>query len=251
MKKLNITKEQFNRSRYFKNKYGKLEYVSESGKVFKTSKGKILKFKESRNLVKESVDALATPENVKVDDILYCTSYYDYKIQTFYKVLAKRGASTLVIQRVYKEYDGTQSDGVATPSDKVDSRYRPITVRYGKRGFKVGSDKLYIWDGSPLEEYNYSESGKKPRFGRKFKESASDIANDPAYKCPYCGSTDCEFDTAEDIGTGLTEGYFDGATFNAQYFCNKCNKPYNVQFELKVKDVYPNEDADELSDDWA
>ena len=38
MKKLNITKEQFNRSRYFKNKYGKLEYVSESGKIYKTSK---------------------------------------------------------------------------------------------------------------------------------------------------------------------------------------------------------------------
>lgn len=47
MKKLNITKEQFNRSRYFKNKYGKLEYVSESGKLFKTNRGKVLKFKES------------------------------------------------------------------------------------------------------------------------------------------------------------------------------------------------------------
>ena len=49
MKKLNITKEQFNRSRYFKNKYGKLEYVSESGKLFKTNKGNVLKFKESWN----------------------------------------------------------------------------------------------------------------------------------------------------------------------------------------------------------
>ena len=47
MKKLNITKEQFNRSRYFKNKYGKLEYVNESGKVFKTNKGKVLMFRES------------------------------------------------------------------------------------------------------------------------------------------------------------------------------------------------------------
>jgi len=47
MKKLNITKEQFNRSRYFKNKYGKLEYVSESGRLFKTNKGKVLMFKES------------------------------------------------------------------------------------------------------------------------------------------------------------------------------------------------------------
>ena len=44
MKKLNITKEQFNRSRYFKNKYGTLKYVSESGNVYKTSKGHLLKF---------------------------------------------------------------------------------------------------------------------------------------------------------------------------------------------------------------
>ena len=46
MKKLPITKEAFEKSKYFTNKYGKLEYVSESGKLFKTSKGKILKFNE-------------------------------------------------------------------------------------------------------------------------------------------------------------------------------------------------------------
>jgi len=47
MKKLNITKERFEKSRYFTKKYGKLEYVSESGKLFKTNKGKVLMFKES------------------------------------------------------------------------------------------------------------------------------------------------------------------------------------------------------------
>ena len=47
MKKLNITKEQFNRSNYFQRKYGKLEYVSESGRLFKTNKGKVLRFNES------------------------------------------------------------------------------------------------------------------------------------------------------------------------------------------------------------
>ena len=50
MKKLNITKEAFEKSKYFTKKYGKLEYVSESGKLFKTEKGKVLKF------VKESCD---------------------------------------------------------------------------------------------------------------------------------------------------------------------------------------------------
>ena len=46
MKKLNITKEQFEKSKYFKDKYGRLEYVSESGDVYKTDKGKVLMFKE-------------------------------------------------------------------------------------------------------------------------------------------------------------------------------------------------------------
>lgn len=51
MKKLNMTKEQFNRSNYFQRKYGKLEYVSESGKLFKTNKGHIIKFvNEGRGL---------------------------------------------------------------------------------------------------------------------------------------------------------------------------------------------------------
>lgn len=65
MKKLNITKEQFNRSGYFQRKYGKLEYVSESGEVFKTDKGQLLKFKESderkecRNNIIRAYDSLA------------------------------------------------------------------------------------------------------------------------------------------------------------------------------------------------
>ena len=62
MKKLNITKEQFNRSRYFKNKYGNLEYVSESGKMFKTSKGKILKFTKEDSS-DEWDDAIFKPSN--------------------------------------------------------------------------------------------------------------------------------------------------------------------------------------------
>ena len=48
MKKLNITKERFDKSRYFTKKYGKLEYVSESGRLFKTNKGNVLMFKEGK-----------------------------------------------------------------------------------------------------------------------------------------------------------------------------------------------------------
>ena len=55
MKKLNITKEQFNKSQYLQKKYGKLEFVSESGKYFKTSKGKVLKFNESADQTLEDI----------------------------------------------------------------------------------------------------------------------------------------------------------------------------------------------------
>lgn len=76
MKKLNITKEQFNRSRYFKSKYGELEYVSESGKMFKTDKGKVLMFKESHTDMSTIEEKLAaaldaeirtmTPDDIQV-----------------------------------------------------------------------------------------------------------------------------------------------------------------------------------------
>ena len=46
MKKLKLTKEQFNKSRYFKTKYGKLKYVSENGKYYRTTKGKVIQFNE-------------------------------------------------------------------------------------------------------------------------------------------------------------------------------------------------------------
>lgn len=57
MKKLNITKETFEKSKYFTRKYGKLAFVSESGKLFKTSKGNILKF------TKESLKREVMPMN--------------------------------------------------------------------------------------------------------------------------------------------------------------------------------------------
>ena len=47
MKRLHITKEQFEKSKYFTKKYGTLKFVSESGRLFKTDKGHVIKFSES------------------------------------------------------------------------------------------------------------------------------------------------------------------------------------------------------------
>lgn len=42
MKKLNITKKQYDESKYFNKKYGSLKFVSESGKLYKTDKGVVI-----------------------------------------------------------------------------------------------------------------------------------------------------------------------------------------------------------------
>ena len=78
MKKLSITKEAFEKSKYFTGKYGKLEYVSESGKLFKTDKGKILMFKEYTDgyeglSARELCASIGAPYH---DDPLYGTQGY-------------------------------------------------------------------------------------------------------------------------------------------------------------------------------
>ena len=69
MKKLNITKKQYDESKYFNNKYGSIKFVSESGKLFKTDKGVVLSLEASKKpfTMKEDVKdaavmALATEE---------------------------------------------------------------------------------------------------------------------------------------------------------------------------------------------
>lgn len=46
MKTLNITKKQYDESKYFNQKYGKLKFVSEDGKVYKTDMGNLIQFSE-------------------------------------------------------------------------------------------------------------------------------------------------------------------------------------------------------------
>lgn len=67
MKKLNITKEHFEKSKYYQNKYGKLAFVSESGELFKTEIGNILKFKERvnpENAIKDKLDDVEVENDI-------------------------------------------------------------------------------------------------------------------------------------------------------------------------------------------
>lgn len=61
---------------------------------------------------------------------------------------------------------------------------------------------------------------------------------DSAYHCPNCGSYNCELNDADDLNF-FDLNQYDGATVDTEFMCKDCDKPYTVQFELKVKDVYP------------
>ena len=57
MKKLNITKKQYDESKYFNKKYGSLKFVSESGKLYKTDKGVVIALEGTNDAVKkESIE---------------------------------------------------------------------------------------------------------------------------------------------------------------------------------------------------
>ena len=68
MKKLNITKERFEKSRYFTKKYGNLAFVSESGKTYKTDKGEVIRFV---NEAREYVDDDSIEEDSAEEFIIF------------------------------------------------------------------------------------------------------------------------------------------------------------------------------------
>lgn len=67
MKKLNITKKQYDESKYFNKKYGSIKFVSESGKSYKTDKGVVLAL-EGTEEVAPADGEVATEE--KDDDVV-------------------------------------------------------------------------------------------------------------------------------------------------------------------------------------
>lgn len=339
MKKLSITKEAFEKSKYFTGKYGKLEYVSESGKVFKTNKGKILMFKESKKVNEGLFANIGSDIGYRIDD----------GIKGLKKVFRGKPKFKVGDELEWKYPKGDEwypfvvkdvqwIDGQWRYGDENAKTYRPhgfwsrddwhpqgwcrpkqgtseSTKKFGKKfakesrakptlltkeevnvidkiaeeskmdWFQLNPGKLGGWfvfdadneeymsvnDGldelcqgacngdwaelfglTPEEIDVWNNLVKKlnldPRYMAQatLNESVGDVSKDPAYVCPYCGGNNCEIS----IGTDdLNFTYLDrlqGETFNVECWCNDCDKPYNVTVELKVKDVYPNEDAD----DW-
>lgn len=70
MKTLRLTKEQFNKSKFLQKKYGKLKFVSESGRYYKTDKDVVLRLvKEAREYIDDdSIEVDSAEEFIIFDD---------------------------------------------------------------------------------------------------------------------------------------------------------------------------------------
>ena len=160
MKKLNITKEAFEKSRYFTRKYGKLEYVSESGKLFKTNKGKVLMFKETYDFRNGTDEGKMLDEKLKEA----LENAYDKAHNCFANELEKRG---------FKGYDGDGDGGFFFNDFKNRKTYY---VCLDVTDLQECDD----YEGDSLQD-EFGESTKK--FGKKFaKESFDDMEKEFTYK---------------------------------------------------------------------
>ncbi len=187
MKKLNITKEMFEKSRYLKNKYGKLEYVSESGRLFKTNKGKILKFKESKVDLKE--DKPNTPEfkswAAVEREIRAAIRYAENKGQeaitvfdigtwdqrnnkTLQEIIAKFKAKGYSCSPYQEEGSGYGNVDNGLGLSIVWGRFLESAKKFGRKFVKESGEELYaeinlwpddlqMWDELLNEEIDYDE----------------------------------------------------------------------------------------------
>lgn len=163
MKKLNITKERFEKSRYFQKKYGELEYVSESGRLFKTNKGKVLMFKESTDGGKASIERLCTNLEKQHDTLTY--DEIEGKLKEAGFVLDEYGGKT----NAYAVF--VHDCGIVA---NVEYRF---VKDYGTRDSWHAADVTYFgWYDDPDYQRWSTESTKK--FGKKFDEEQSFKVNE-------------------------------------------------------------------------
>ena len=148
MKKLNMTKEQFNRSRYFRNKYGKLEYVSESGKLFKTNKGKVLMFKESSDGGKSRIERLCTNLEKQYDTLTY--DEIEGKLKEAGFVLDEYGGKT----NAYAVF--VHDCGIV-----ANVEYRFVRTHPGRDSWHAGDVTYFGWYDDPDYQRWSTESTKK------------------------------------------------------------------------------------------
>ena len=152
MKKLNITKEQFNRSRYFQRKYGKLEYVSESGKLFKTNKGKVLKFiNESEDF--DASDALANELGIDSENDIWIndSAGYDY-YEPDYTFGVKLPDGDEAIYLVYDNEESAKTGAVDDLGERFEDDPPILGAAIDYFGFETFKEYINGLDEDELED---------------------------------------------------------------------------------------------------
>lgn len=185
MKKLNITKKQYDESKYFTKKYGSIKFVSESGKMYKTDKGVVLTLEAS------PADLLPSPEKAKNDITLESDSENES--------LADIGAA---IKKTGGEVADKVKKGVKKVATKVGDAFHGIyrkddrvTIK-GKAGDVEGSvisaepDKVVI---KPDNERSFDESDDDS--GEVTRGELTDMLTDVVKEVEkVCNDQDCSFE---------------------------------------------------------
>ena len=162
MKKLNITKERFEKSRYFTKKYGNLEYVSESGNMYKTNKGKVLMFKESIKDIAPGIQDWGTTVYVEPLDVEMSWDDVYY-----------------IVKKDCRQYPLLEEELGLEPYEEPSDEQIREWIETNPKSFMDYLEEFGSYNATDFSgDDEYDESTKK--FGKKFNESdelASILAN--------------------------------------------------------------------------
>ena len=270
MKKLNITKEAFEKSKYFKNKYGELEYVSESGKVFKTDKGKILMFVKESSERMSYEDLLMKFEEIQdkigedaaLDTEVYFT--YDPLDEETQEYIDKKGYTPFItwysLQSAYGNnicwpsgaYEGSKHSKHMSASTvwelcrffkknlKKFSGYKVIGAFSGYdkiKDIKHENGRVVVVFGKSNENDDVNESTKK--FGKKFFSKEGTESN-PRFKCMEGYNPEYDDDILEfreDVINALKKCYDDKYLVEPDIYGKTINVTYpdiGIDFQLAI-----------------
>lgn len=152
MKKLNITKKQYDESKYFNNKYGALKFVSESGKLYKTDKGVVLALESADDDEPKELDDLGPAGDGEGDE----------------EVTVKKDDLASALQGVIDTVKDIAADNdVTLPEEEEDGEGEP-------------EDDEDDEDDDDLEELEFDEDGKGAE------------GDGEGEVCPTCGAVKSE-----------------------------------------------------------
>ena len=133
---------------YFSSKENRDKYVD---KLFSDRQ-----YSLARKEVEKKERALKVEENVKntkVGDIYYSSWGYDQTNIDFYKIVAKKGSKSFMLQEIGQTVDSNGSSQDLVMPYENSYKGRPVMKRMGAYGFNLNSYSIATkWDGKPKHQ---------------------------------------------------------------------------------------------------